>query len=438
MKTSRLIRRAGKGSVLVITICLAFVIGLSLASYLWLIHMQNKMVSRSQHWHLAMAHAEAGVEEALAQLNHKFSTNLNRAANGWGGPANGVFGPVVRNLRGGAYKATISTDQIPVILSTGYATNAISGGVVSRTVRVNAATASAFQVGMAAKLNITFKGNNVHTDSYDSADPAHDDPLNPLEVKAGGDVASTDGIVDVGNANINGKILTGPIGTYSFGPNGYAGPIGFTGPGLFDSTWYKNDFNADFKDVDPPYDSSSSLPPLEIKVMGKNATNYWLLANGDYYYAGSPALNGMNIVVTGNARLYVTGDFVLPNLGSQIYIGTGATLKLFVGTTAGAAAKTVLTVVNATPGSEAATFQYYGLPSNNDVVWNGNDKFKGTVYAPEAVFTAGGSGSTIYDYQGACVVYEVVMNGHFNFHYDENLKKRDTSAGFVAGSWLEL
>src|SRR5580765_214346 len=164
-----------------------------------MVHMQSRTAARPQQWHLAMSHAEAGVEEALAQLNYKFGTNLDRSANGWGGPSGGLYGPVSRSLKSGAYKVTISDDKYPVILSTGYATNAVSGDVVSRTVRVTAATAGTFQVGMAAKLNITFNGTYVHVDSFDSADPAHDNPLDPNEVIVNGDVASTDGFVNVGN-----------------------------------------------------------------------------------------------------------------------------------------------------------------------------------------------------------------------------------------------
>jgi len=33
-------------------------------------------------------------------------------------------------------------------------------------------------------------------------------------------------------------------------------------------------------------------------------------------------------------------------------------------------------------------------------------------------------GSDEYDFQGACVADALVLNGHFNFHYDENLKRR--------------
>jgi len=35
-------------------------------------------------------------------------------------------------------------------------------------------------------------------------------------------------------------------------------------------------------------------------------------------------------------------------------------------------------------------------------------------------------------------VNSVVMNGHFNFHYDENLKRIGPAVGFVVSSWKEL
>jgi len=438
MKVS--IRSSNQGSMLVITVCFAVVIGLGLVSYLLLVNSKNKLVSRSLHWNMAMAHAEAGVEEALAQLNHKFGTNLDRAANGWGGPTAGVFGPRSRNLRTGAYSVTLSTETYPTIISTGYATNPLGGNIatVARTVEVKTAIASVFQVGMAAKLNVTFKGNNVHIDSFDSADPAHDDPLDPTEVKANGDVASTDGFVSVGNANINGKIKTGPGGSYAFGPNGYAGPIGWLGPGLYSPDWYQNDFNADFKDVEPPFDKSAGFSPVQITVNTNPKTNYWLLSEGNWIASGIP--NNCNIVVAGgNARLWITGDFK-PNNTAEIIITDGSTIKLYVGETTGPDTSAVFANVNVGATGKAATFQYYGLPTNKEVTWSGNDKYKGTVYAPQATFTMGGGGSPsdVFDYQGACVVYEAVLNGHFNFHYDEDLKKKPPVAIYVAGRWREL
>lgn len=430
-------RSHNAGSMLVVTICMAFIIGLGVVSYLWLVHSQNRLVSRSLYWNMALAHAEAGVEEALAQLNHKFGTNIDRSANGWGGPAIGVYGPLTRKMKTGAYRATISTDALPIIRSTGYATNPISGNTVARTVEVQARTASAFQVGMAAKLNIEFQGNNVHIDSFDSADSTKstNGGYDPAKAQANGDVASTDGFVNVGNANINGKIRTGPAGSYAFGPNGYAGPVGWTGQGLYSPSWYANDFNADFKDVDAPFTTGFSPG-------GGSGTNYWVLSgvNGNYYVNGnvSPLGARKTILVTGGlVKLYVTGDFSIPN-NWEIKILSGSTFRLYVGQPTGSGNKGEFGQVNTAGGTDAATFQYYGLPSNTAVTWGGNNAYKGTVYAPQATFTMGGGGSTTYDFQGGCVVNSAVINGHFNFHFDENLKKKDPLTGYTAGTWREL
>ena len=97
-------------------------------------------------------------------------------------------------------------------------------------------------------------------------------------------------------------------------------------------------------------------------------------------------------------------------------------------------------VVNMVGSSSAATFQYYGLPSNNSVTWNGNNGYRGTVYAPQADFYLKGGGNPAfpYDYMGACVVNQVFMNGHFKFHFDEALKRKPPVATYIAGSWREL
>jgi hypothetical protein len=133
----------------------------------------------------------------------------------------------------------------------------------------------------------------------------------------------------------------------------------------------------------------------------------------------------------------VTGDFLIPN-NWEIKVEPGSTFKVYVGQPTGTGTQAQFGIVNTAGGTDAAVFQYYGLPSNTAVTWNGNNTYKGTVYAPQATFTLGGGGALPYDYQGACVVYEVKMNGNFNFHYDENLKKKDPYSGYVAGRWQEL
>src|SRR5436190_3332505 len=61
------------GSVLLITLATCIILGLLMGSYLSIIKSQHFSVARAQAWNNALVTAEAGVEEAMAQLN---DTNL--------------------------------------------------------------------------------------------------------------------------------------------------------------------------------------------------------------------------------------------------------------------------------------------------------------------------------------------------------------------------
>src|SRR5262245_51547608 len=69
------------GSVVLTALILTFVASLVLASYLLLTRSDSVASMRSQAWNLALAVAEAGVEEALTHLNSN-GTNIV-ANNGW-------------------------------------------------------------------------------------------------------------------------------------------------------------------------------------------------------------------------------------------------------------------------------------------------------------------------------------------------------------------
>jgi hypothetical protein len=292
----------------------------------------------------------------------------------------------------------------------------------------------AFMVAMAVQQNIDFKGNNILIDSYDSTDPSHCttnglyDATRPL---AGGDVCSQNGFVNVQNATIRGKLETGPGGSYSIG-NGTVGDLAWNVTGNIEPGYLKNDFNMNFRPVDPPY--NSGLPVVPVLV----GTNTYILTTGEYYVDGDFILNNNEtIYVMGSAKLYVTGNLNMKSAsGSWITMAPGASLRLYVGTVDGPPVSAQMTLVN-TPGF-AGVFQYYGLPSNNSVSWSGNNIYIGTVYAPQADFTAGGGGSTLLDFQGSCVVSNLNLNGHFNFHYDESLRRNGPATGFTVVSWREL
>ena len=417
-------KRSGEsGSVLMVALVIGGILGITLASYLMLMQHQNSMVVRGQAWNHALALAEAGVEDAMAQINRSFGTNNSRGGiNGWSGSSSGPAS-LTRTLSGGSYSVSISSGM-PVITSTGRVAVANSSKFIERQVRVFCRPKPAFEAAMVAKKDIVFSGNNVEVDSYDSLDPNHSTTngmWNRATRKAGGDVASTEGFISVGNAEVKGKLYTGPINAnqYLVGPSGSVGDLTWNGPGV-QPGWYFNDFNQDFTPLDEPY--PTAVPPPS----GVGATN-WLLTGGEYKYDGNFSANsGKIIYVSGAVTVYVTGGF---SMKGKIVIGPGASLKLYVG-----GASTTLNEVN-TSGN-AKSFQYFGLPTNKGISWSGNDTYVGTVYAPQASMKLGGGGSSDLGFQGSCVVEALAMNGHFKFHFDEALRK-GTFSGYVVSLWKE-
>lgn len=430
--------RTVRASVLLMAMGVIAILGLALASYLTLARWQHVSIVRSQAWNAAIAMAEGGVEEALAQLNPGalmiYSTNIDRGANGWSLGADGMYHAPRRTLPDGYYDVAITAAAIPTIYATGYVTIPTLSATISRSVSVDADTYSVFRGSMAARVNVDLKGNDVATDSFDSMDPLHS--TNGLYYlpwrKANGDIASAGGLINVKNANVMGTLYTSPAGSAYVGPNGSVGDVAWVSaptPGI-QAGHYKNDFNMDFPPVQPPF--ATGFTPGSGTVNGTNYT--WVLGNNNYMVDNGKTdlkfTTGDTILVSGRARVYVTGDFLMQG-SSQIIIQPGGSLELFV-----AGANTAITKVN--NGGNCATFSYFGLPSNTSVQLSGNDVFLGTIYAPSADLKLSGGGSFNLDYQGAIAVNNIGMNGHFNFHFDENLKRKGPVRGYRITSWREI
>src|SRR4029079_12589316 len=97
---------------------------------------------------------------------------------------------------------------------------------MGRGVRAKTKRDFVFTKGLVAQDRIDLNGNDVETDSYDSNDPAAstNGQYNASMRRFNGDIASNSGdtngvLVDVGNANIRGKVSTGPGGRVDIGPN---------------------------------------------------------------------------------------------------------------------------------------------------------------------------------------------------------------------------
>jgi hypothetical protein len=167
-------------------------------------------------------------------------------------------------------------------------------------------------------------------------------------------------------------------------------------------------------------------------------------------------------VINGVSYQYVFngkgGDYTINSLSSSIYVASNAVVRLLLTGTAkpsnievdGSGVNSgkltiymdgpsfTLSGSAAVDGGSAASLSYYGTTNNTSVSFTGNSSFTGTIYAPEADIKLGGGGNNTYDFVGSVIGNTITMNGHFNFHFDENLLAAGPSRGFVATSWREL
>lgn len=437
MKTIRRNSQSEQGTILFVTLIVTAILGATLASYLRMVSTQNYSVARSQAWNRAIPVLEAGIEEAMAQIA-KGTDATSMINNGWA--QSGANYVKNRDLGGGdRFETRISVASPPTIESTGFVKIPLENAeFIARRVRVTTQGGSMFTKAMVARGQINLNGNNIATDSFDSQNPLYSTggQYDPAKRRDNGDVATNSGLVNslnVGNADIYGKVSTGPGGSVSVGSNGGAGSLAWHGAGNngIQPGYSSDDMNVSFPDVAAPF--AIGLPPAPGNVSG---TNYnFVLSNGNFQMSSFSMSGGANnrMLVTGNARLYVTGNVSLSG-SSSIVIAPGASLKLYV-----AGASTSLGGNGVVNGSASATnFSYFGLPSNKTVSFSGNAAFTGTIYAPSAALSLGGGGNNSYDFVGSTVSNSVQMNGHFKFHYDEMLGRQNNGAAFYIASWNEF
>lgn len=424
MKTNNRSKRAKlleQGSVLIVTLFIASLFGLFLFSYLYLVRVQRGLVARSQAWNGAMGMAESGIEESLAQLNPSTPQmpNVDRTANGWGQPSGGIYGPMTRTLSNGWYSAVYTSDTFPILYSTGYVSIPALSATLSRTVRVTTTNIPLFAVAMAAINDINMNGNNLVTDSFNSTltNLSNNGLYTSTKTSTNGDVASISGIVNVGNANVNGSVLLGPTATNTIKNNGV-----ITGG-------VTNDFNVTFPDVVLPT-TSWLMPSLVSQLIGTVTYNYVFNSSGDYVINN---LSGSIYVATNVAvRLRLTGN-ASPTVITVAGPGAGSRLTIYMD-----GPSFTLSGQSTVDGGVANNLAYYGTTNNTSISFSGNASFIGTIYAPEANFTLGGGGSNTFDFSGSVIAKSITMNGHFDFHFDEALLANGPSRGYCATSWTEL
>src|SRR2546426_1020684 len=106
------------GSILLMTLLTAWVIGIALVSYLTLVANQNRSTYLSLSWNSCIPVMEAGVEEALTHIYHNDTTQLGN--NQWT-YSDGLYHKTnYLGDDGSKYHVTIQPIDPPLIVSTGY------------------------------------------------------------------------------------------------------------------------------------------------------------------------------------------------------------------------------------------------------------------------------------------------------------------------------
>ncbi len=465
-----------QGSVLLVTLCTAWVIGIALVSYLTLVANQNRTTYHSQSWSGCIPVLEAGIEEALTQLNYNNGEGVtNAASHGWTLMTNGYYfksqivGPATD---GTYYEVTIDpntngTPATPIIISQGYVpapgnTGAPMGGdtafgmilgtvsgqstpaMISRTVKVG----TLFQMSGGGKGGINTKGTinfaGGWLDSFDSSD-TNSFPGGKYVFanrKANGQAVSNSSAtpaISVGTGHIYGSVTTGPgAGTVTVG-SGAVGDVAYnanpTGTHI-QNTHQTGDANLQFDDVTVPFLFGSGSNPEFSPARQIGGTNYTVVldyaVNSKFNYSTITLNSTQRMVVTGGeVTLYLSGNFVI-NGGATpafVYVAPGASLKVYVtGTTSVAGGG----IVNGT--GLARNLSVYGL-GTAATTWpiSGSSAFIGTVYAPYALLNFSGAAGA----SGSFSANRVALSGGAAIHYDESLSA-GTDPQYIASSWNEI
>jgi hypothetical protein len=281
-----------------------------------------------------------------------------------------------------------------------------------------------FAAAIATVTSIDLHGQQLKTDSYDSSNPLYSTngcyPFGILPMqKDKGHVITDYSVVDSqgqGLMEIKGMIRTGPTGTVAITTNTLVGSKSWVEGNTngIQPGYVLNDMNVPFPIPTLPTDTSWTGISTSGTVDGVAYDK--IFGSGDYWLSTIGGSGTHKIIVTGNARLWVTTSINMSG-SDVIRISTNASLKLYV---SGVIAKIGGLGVIVESGN-AAAFYYFGLASNAIIDWTGSNPITAAVYAPGANFKL--DGTNTYDFIGASITKSLTLNGNYYFHFDEDLMR---------------
>lgn len=455
MNTRQFIPRSQRGSLLIVSMIMSAIIGISIASYIRLGLQSQKISNRALYNNGAINLAENGMEEAMYAINQMvaddtytwpgWTTDGNDSASSawrkWSGytfdqNATGVVRVYVYNYTGVVAPRIVARSTVTL----GGATSA----PIEKWIEISLSKTSKFANGLVAKDQIRFSGGNVVVDSWnsgsDTATTADDVDYSDAVKRDNGSVGSVSiapSAVDPGNGSIYGYAATGGSGI-TVGPQGRVGPFG-TADGDIADGHTSTDFSASFDTVTAPTGGT----PMGALGNGDLPTSIGTDGATTSFTLPSISSNGNStkvLTIRGNVTLVLTAGSAI-NMGGQssIVITPGSSLKIYTAGNVDIGGNGIMNggSTNAT-ANQPINLQIWGTgTAAQTMAIKGNGVFSGVVYAPNASVSMNGGGSS-GSVMGSIVAKDITITGGGNFHYDESLANFGGGNPYRVTSWREL
>lgn len=445
--------RKSRGSVLIVALLLAGIIGISLSSYLKLAITSLRTANRSFYANSSINYAEMGIEQAMACF-YSVSTGT-AAATAWSGwtldtatkaatrsfpttaPYYYAAGPGTKAVVK-IYVQKYDFSGTPLIVAKAIITPS-EGSTIEKYVKVTLRSRSLFSNGLVARNLIDWAGH-PSADSWVS-DPDNDAATAAVAYSTAvrlanctvGCISPTNGAIDLANGSVMGSVATGG-GTISGSPT-ITGGITY-------------DFSATFPTINAPNPATSNSIATSISTTTTfpRAGDAINTADNTYYYNFATGVGiGMN---GGGKNVQIAADkkvvFVFDNHvgATAISIGGNAFLNLNAGANLQIYSNGNLDlsgngVANANVSPSSCIIYGTRTTTGQTITVSGNGQLRAAVYAPNATVTANGGGSS-GQIQGSIVAYAIDMNGGPDFHYDQSLGNLNAGAGVGVSQWKEL
>jgi hypothetical protein len=352
--------KSSQGIALLVTLLLAAVVILVLASFTALVNNENYMSARAQAWNQCIPVAEAGLEEALSLMKNDgtpwgWTNSSSLAVNGWSNLVSGVTAMRRTLDSSNYYVVTIDVNAgLPKIDSTGYVYFRGAGGQTIKLARKVEITTSSLNtrmtMGLICSNAISLSGNTL-IDSFDSSTNTGSTGGRYDSAKARDNVVvatmstNANAIQLDGSSRIWGYLDVGAgggvatSGTSRAGSKSYVGASGAWPPGV-EAGHLNSNFTFFYPDVVPLSTPSGgllttfeSLPTTKVGGTPYNVSDGRNLGSYNSYQFSNLIVkcSGQNpYLVKGTVTNVVTGAFNTTANGYMV-IDTNSTYALYAG-----------------------------------------------------------------------------------------------------------